>query len=102
MFHRAGGTLAPWDPPLEFVVFGPYLYTRNPMMTGILLIITAEGILLGNVAILGFSMSFFVFNTIYFIKKEEPQMKERFADYEDYYDAVPRWIPRLTPYKQKE
>jgi len=29
-------------------------------------------------------------------------MKERFADYEDYYDAVPRWIPRLTPYKQKE
>jgi len=54
------------------------------------------------VAILGFAMSFFVFNTIYFIKKEEPQMKERFADYEDYYDAVPRWIPRLTPYKQKE
>ena len=57
---------------------------------------------MSNVAILGFAMSFFVFNTIYFVKKEEPQMKERFADYEDYYDAVPRWIPRLTPYKQKE
>jgi len=48
MFHRAGGTLAPWDPPVECVVWGPYLYTRNPMMTGILLIITAEGILLGK------------------------------------------------------
>src|SRR5688572_12079577 len=33
------GTLAPWDPPRRLVVRGVYRYLRNPMITGVLLIL---------------------------------------------------------------
>src|SRR4051812_42023211 len=29
------GTLAPWDPPKNLVVAGPYRYVRNPMHSGV-------------------------------------------------------------------
>src|SRR4051794_25639515 len=29
------GTLAPWDPPRELVLRGPYRYVRNPMISGV-------------------------------------------------------------------
>lgn len=33
LFYNAGkGTLAPWNPPKNFVVKGPYRYVRNPMI----------------------------------------------------------------------
>src|SRR5687768_12119356 len=33
------GTLAPWDPPRHFVVTGLYRRLRNPMITGVVLIL---------------------------------------------------------------
>jgi len=30
-WSRGRGTLAPWDPPRQFVVDGPYRFVRNPM-----------------------------------------------------------------------
>ena len=35
LFDRHHGSLAPWNPPTELVVTGPYRYCRNPMITGI-------------------------------------------------------------------
>ena len=29
------GTLAPWDPPKNLVIVGPYRYVRNPMHSGV-------------------------------------------------------------------
>src|SRR3954466_5292636 len=39
---RGRGTLAPWDPPRELVVRGPYRYVRNPMISGVVCVIVAE------------------------------------------------------------
>ncbi|PYK00947.1 MAG: hypothetical protein DME23_05630, partial [Verrucomicrobia bacterium] len=33
------GTLAPWDPPNKFVVRGPYQFVRNPMISGVILLL---------------------------------------------------------------
>mmetsp|Transcript_17708 Transcript_17708/g.32007 ORF Transcript_17708/g.32007 Transcript_17708/m.32007 type:complete len:218 (-) Transcript_17708:497-1150(-) len=100
LFHKAEGTLGPWDPPRTFVVSGPYQYVRNPMLAGVIIILIGEGILLGQTAIIGFAVAFVAINTAYFARKEEPALKERFgADYESYFRAVPRWIPRVTPYR---
>src|SRR5712692_10361198 len=33
------GTLAPWDPPARLVLHGPYRFVRNPMISGVLLLI---------------------------------------------------------------
>src|SRR5436190_19640822 len=32
-WSRGRGTLAPWDPPRQFVVDGPYRFVRNPMIS---------------------------------------------------------------------
>ena len=36
---RGRGTLAPWDPPVRFVVEGPYRYVRNPMIAGVVFLL---------------------------------------------------------------
>eukprot|EP00562_Extubocellulus_spinifer_P032077 CAMPEP_0178713508 /NCGR_PEP_ID=MMETSP0699-20121125/19461_1 /TAXON_ID=265572 /ORGANISM="Extubocellulus spinifer, Strain CCMP396" /LENGTH=260 /DNA_ID=CAMNT_0020362347 /DNA_START=141 /DNA_END=923 /DNA_ORIENTATION=- len=99
LFHEARGTLAPWDPPREFVVTGPYRYVRNPMLSGVNLILASEIIVLGRPGLVGFTAAFLTFNTYYFVTVEEPELSRRYGqDYEAYRKAVPRWIPRMKPY----
>lgn len=94
-----GGTPAPWQPIKKFIVLGPYRYVRNPMLIGVVLFLIAEAILLQSLPILLWMAVFCVLNTFYFALSEEPQLEKRFGQaYADYKRAVPRWIPRLTPY----
>jgi protein-S-isoprenylcysteine O-methyltransferase Ste14 len=46
LFFRFGkGTPAPWNPPKTLVVKGPYRYMRNPMIIGVLFILSGEALL---------------------------------------------------------
>jgi protein-S-isoprenylcysteine O-methyltransferase Ste14 len=96
LFGSAGeGTLAPWDPTRKLVVRGPYLRVRNPMITGIGLILLGEAALLGSLPILAELGVFALANGIYMPLVEEPGLVRRFGDeYDEYRRAVPRWIPR--------
>ena len=38
--HGGGGTPAPYDPPKIFVARGVYTRVRNPMMTGVILVLS--------------------------------------------------------------
>jgi protein-S-isoprenylcysteine O-methyltransferase Ste14 len=97
---RGKGTLAPWDPPKKLVVSGPYRYVRNPMISGVLMIVASEALFLGSSTIGWWLLTFLVINQIYFMIFEEPQLERRFGeDYRRYKAAVPRWIPRFTPYR---
>lgn len=100
MFTNIGkGTLAPWAPTQKLVIVGIYRYMRNPMITGVLLGLLGESIILSNYGILLWFIIFFGGNHIYFIKSEEPGLVARFGDeYEKYRDNVPRWLPRKTPW----
>ncbi|MFW9792960.1 MAG: methyltransferase family protein [Candidatus Thorarchaeota archaeon] len=100
MFSTIGeGTLAPWAPTQKLVVSGIYRYMRNPMITGVLLGLLGESIILSNYAVFLWFLIFFGGNHIYFIKSEEPGLVERFGkEYEVYRQNVPRWIPRRTPW----
>ena len=90
------GTPAPWEPTKKIVVRGPYRYVRNPMITGALLILSAQAMLFQSLPIAIWMIVFLVFNLIYFPKVEEPRMLKRFGDkYLKYQTHVPRWIPRL-------
>jgi protein-S-isoprenylcysteine O-methyltransferase Ste14 len=99
LFAREGeGTLAPWDPTRKLVVAGPYRYVRNPMITGVLLVLLGEAALFGSPWILVWALAFFAVNAAWFPLVEEPGLVERFGDeYEQYRRHVPRWVPRLTP-----
>lgn len=102
LFRKIGkGTLAPWTPTQKLVVDGPYRYCRNPMITGVFFILIGESLILHSTNILIWSGVFFLINTTYFVLKEEPDLHKRFGDeYLRYKRNVPRWIPKLTPYKQ--
>ena len=101
LFVRVGqGTLAPWDPTRRLVAVGPYRYMRNPMITGVLTMLTGEALFLGSRAIATWAATFLVINQVYFLLLEEPGLERRFgAGYLEYKSAVPRWIPRTTPWK---
>jgi protein-S-isoprenylcysteine O-methyltransferase Ste14 len=94
------GTLAPWEPTKKLIVEGPYRYCRNPMISGVFFMITGEGLMLYSSNILAWSVAFFIINTLYFILVEERSMMQRFgSDYLKYKKHVPRWIPRVRPFR---
>jgi protein-S-isoprenylcysteine O-methyltransferase Ste14 len=94
------GTPAPWDPPENLVIRGPYRHVRNPMIIGVLLLLTAEAILLQSWPIAMWTIAFFIGNALYFPLVEEKGLERRFGrDYRFYKAHVPRWIPRLRPWK---
>ena len=100
LFVTAGeGTPAPWDPPKKLVVAGPYRHVRNPMIAGVLVILTAESLIFVSWPLFGWMVAFFILNTAYFFWVEEPGLERRFGeDYLRYKANVPRWIPRLRPW----
>jgi len=101
LFARVGeGTLAPWDPTRRLVAVGPYLYMRNPMITGVVTMLLGETLFLGSRAVGIWAATFVAINQIYFVISEEPGLERRFgAAYIEYKSAVPRWIPRARPWK---
>lgn len=100
LFGSVGeGTLAPWDPTRRLVVRGPYRHVRNPMITGVGLVLLGEALVLGSPAIVAELGIFALVNGLYIPLVEEPGLIRRFGDeYLAYRAAVPRWIPRRTPW----
>jgi protein-S-isoprenylcysteine O-methyltransferase Ste14 len=97
LFARIGrGTLAPWDPTRNLVAVGPYQYVRNPMISGVLLMLVGEALLWGSRPVAVWAATFLVINQVYFVLLEEPGLERRFGEaYRTYKAHVPRWIPRL-------
>jgi protein-S-isoprenylcysteine O-methyltransferase Ste14 len=93
------GTLAPWDPPRHLVVRGVYRHVRNPMITGVLLVVVGESLLFASKAVGVWAGTLFVINAVYIPLLEEPGLLRRFGeDYRVYKQHVPRWVPRATPW----
>jgi protein-S-isoprenylcysteine O-methyltransferase Ste14 len=98
--HRGKGTAAPWNPPKKLVVEGPYAHTRNPMIVSVFIMQIAEALLLNSWLIFGLFGVFLLGNMFYFPLFEEKDLEKRFGnDYRDYKRHVPRWIPRIIPWK---
>ncbi len=94
------GTPAPIAPPQNLVVTGLYRYVRNPMYVAVVAVILGQGLLFGDgrLSIYGGLMwlAFHAFVLAY----EEPVLAESFGtEYEDFRANVPRWIPRLSPWR---
>ena len=101
LFSTVGkGTPAPWNPPQKLVVRGVYRHVRNPMIVGGFCILLGEAVFFGSWPLLCLFGFFVVVNLIYMPLSEEPGLVKRFGDdYLRYMQNVPRWIPRLTPWK---
>lgn len=98
-FKHGEGTLAPWDPPKKLVVEGVYRHVRNPMHTGVFLVMLGEGVLLGSEIVFYSGLFFTILHLLYIPAHEEKRLRERYGnEYEEYVRNVPRWIPRLRPW----
>jgi protein-S-isoprenylcysteine O-methyltransferase Ste14 len=98
LFARVGGgTLAPWDPTTNLVAAGPYAYVRNPMISGVLMILLGEAVYFDSSALRWWAIIFLAVNHAYFVFIEEPGLEKRFGQaYRDYKTRVPCWLPRLS------
>lgn len=93
------GTLAPWDPPRKFVFTGPYRFVRNPMISGLIIILFGEAAVLRSQPHAMWALTFLAINAIYIPLFEEPQLRRRFGEpYEEYCRHVGRLVPRMTPW----
>lgn len=100
-FGREGrGTPAPWDPPRELVVRGVYGYVRNPMISGVVLVLVGEALALRSIPHAVWAGGFIVVNAAYIPLVEERGLRIRFGEaYREYCRNVPRLIPRRHPWR---
>ncbi len=103
LFAKVGkGTLAPWNPPKNLIVKGPYCFVRNPMIIGVLLILISECFFFSAIQLVWWAFLFFIINNIYFYVFEERQLENNFGEeYKNYKKNVPMWIPRFSTWKLK-
>ncbi len=86
----------------KMTVAGPYAYVRNPIYLSDILSMTAIS-LAGNiysVAVIFFAK---LFSSLLFCIYEESNLLEYLGnDYKDYYDRVPRFIPKFYQYHKTD
>jgi len=89
------GTPAPFDAPREFVAVGPYLFVRNPMYLGALLVLVGVALYLGWPSALLVAAAFLLLTHLFVLLYEEPTLERRFGtSYREYRSRVRRWLPR--------
>ncbi len=94
------GTPVPLLPTERLVVSGFYRHVRNPMYVAMTAILVGEALWLGSPRVLAFSSLVWAIFHGFVLLYEEPREQKRFGtEYERYRAAVPRWIPRLRPWK---
>lgn len=94
-FYKAYTSVDPHKPgkASSLVEDGIYRLSRNPMYVGLLLILLAYGIYLGNLLTLAILPLFVMYLNRFQIIPEEQVLKRKFgADYERYKSKVRRWI----------
>ena len=94
-FKAAKTTVNPMKPSQasSLVIVGVFKISRNPMYLGLLIIISAWALYLGNVLSFAVLPVFVLYITNFQIKPEEEALVEIFGDeFEQYCSSVRRWI----------
>lgn len=87
----------------RLITAGPYAYVRHPLYVGTFLIGAGFCIATRNLLFAIFGLIFFVFIYREKVRREERSIwRERGEEYAAYERAVPRWLPALRPYPQRQ
>jgi len=97
------GTPAPVAPTENLVVGGLYRYVRNPMYLAVVATILGQAMLLGQPVLVVWAALVTAAVASFVLLYEEPTLSRRYgAEYDEYREAVPRWLPRPRPWTKKE
>lgn len=91
------GTPLPLNPPPVLIERGPYAYSRNPMVTGLIIMFFGLGIYFGSISLMFiFAPAMAILNFLELKHIEEPELVKRLGNsYEEYRKRVPMFIPRF-------
>ncbi len=94
-FIKVKGTPVPFNPPPKLVTTGPYFYIRNPMLSGVFILMFGFGILFRSISLVFvFTPLFILFNCLELKTIEEPELEKRLGkDYSQYKKRVPMFFP---------
>lgn len=94
------GTPAPIAPPDRLVVTGPYRRVRNPMYVAVSALNVGQAALFADARVLVYAGVVWIAFHLFVLAYEEPTLRAAFPqDYAAYFAAVPRWIPRIKPWR---
>lgn len=98
-FLKAKGTPVPFNPPTRVVTTGPYRYVRNPMVSGVFLILLGIGLAINSISLVFlFTPAFVLFNRWELKHIEEPELMKRLGkEYIEYHKQTPMFLPRSRP-----
>ena len=94
-FLKFQGTPVPLNPPPTLVVSGPYRFARNPMLTGIFLLLFGLGFAIQSPSLILVFTPLYVLAHVWELKQiEEPELIKRLGDeYLVYRERTPMFIP---------
>jgi protein-S-isoprenylcysteine O-methyltransferase Ste14 len=94
------GTPDPMAPPAALVVTGQYRHVRNPMYVALVLSVWGQAAWLGSGPLFLYGAALWLPFHLRVVLYEEPALARQFgAPFEEYRCGVPRWVPRLTPWR---
>jgi len=97
------GTPAPVFPTRHLIVSGLYRYVRNPMYVAVVAIILGQSLLLGNARVFGYGVLVWIAFHLFVLIYEEPTLRFTHGkEYQEFRSNVPRWIPRLSPWRRHQ
>ena len=102
-FVKVKGTPVPFNPPPKLVKTGPYRYARNPMLTGVFILLLGIGFAVDSFSLVFFFTPLFVLINVWELKRiEEPELIKRLGnDYIEYKNQTPMFIPRFISKAKK-
>ena len=84
----------------RLVVQGLYRYSRNPMFLGVFALLFGEVLIFNSRHLLYYFLLVLALQLVHVPINEERWLRRGFgAEYEEYCKHVPRWLPRMQPYK---
>ncbi len=94
------GTPAPVFPTRHLVITGMYRFVRNPMYVAVVAAIGGQGLVFGNIRVLEYAVFVWLGFHLFVVAYEEPMLRTTFgAEYARFCAGVPRWLPRLSPWR---
>ena len=96
-FLKVKGTPVPFNPPPELVATGPYAHARNPMLSGVFILLLGIGILIGSFSFIFIFTPFFIVLNVWELRMiEEPELAKRLGEeYLVYKNKTPMFIPNF-------
>jgi protein-S-isoprenylcysteine O-methyltransferase Ste14 len=84
----------------ELTTSGPYAYTRNPLYVGSFILALGCAVAARNWWIVVGMVAMFAAIYLPVIRAEEGYLRDRFPQFAEYAEEVPRLLPRFTAYRR--